>query len=149
MELGTLREDITKRAAAYETLAAKADDAAKTDAGPAPSCDDSVGGTASGGVHTAQAFYHRLQARITRVESSLKPTEGLELTHDVPDGHCYIEQLGYDQDMIVFTGHLASGRRCSVYVNVHAVNLCLTVSPLPGGETRQRIAFRGDAGSDA
>ncbi len=51
--------------------------------------------------------------------------------------------------MIIFTGHLASGRRCTVYVNVHAVNLCLTVSPLPAGETRQRIIFRGDAGPDA
>ncbi len=111
----------------------------KTDAGP--SGDDSVGGTAPGDVHTAQAFSHRLQARITRVESSLTPTEGLELPDDVPDGHCYIEQRGSDQDMLVFTGHLTSGRRCSVYVNVHPVNLCLTVSPRPGSQTRQRIAL--------
>jgi len=110
----------------------------KTDAGP--SGDASWGGTAPGDVHTAQAFYHRLQARVTRVESSLTPTAGLALTHDVPDGHCDIEQRGYDQAMIVFTGHLARGRRCSVYVNVHAVNLCLTVSPRPVSETRQRIA---------
>ncbi len=147
MEIGRLREEIAKRAAAYEMVAAKSDDAAKTDAGPASG--DAAAGAASGACHPARAFYQRLQARIARVEASLKPTEGLELTHDVPDGHCHIEQLGYDQDMIIFTGHLASGRRCCVYLNVHAVNLCLTVSPLPAGETRQRVTFRNDAGPDA
>ena len=148
MEIGKLREEIAKRAAAYEKTAAKADDAAKGASEPAGG-DASATGTPGAGDHPAQAFYRRLEARITRVEASLKPTEGLELTHDVPDGHCYIEQLGYDQDMIVFTGHLASGRRCSVFVNVHAVNLCLTVSPLPAGETRHHIVFRGDAVPEA
>lgn len=141
MEIGKLREEIARRAAAYDKAAPKPDDAASGDAAPS-------GGAGTTG-HAAQGFYRRLEARIRRVEASLKPTEGLELTHDVPDGHCYIEQLGYDQEMIIFTGHLASGRRCTVYVHVHAVNLCLTVSPLTTDETRPRLVFRGDAGPDA
>lgn len=148
MEIGKLREEIARRAAAYEKVAARADDSARADAAPVGG-DAAAGGSAAGSGQTAQAFYRRLEARIARVTAALKPTEGLELTHDVPDGHCYIEQLGYDQDMIVFTGHLTSGRRCEVYVHVHAVNLCLTVAPLPNGETRQRIVFRGDALPDA
>lgn len=148
MEIGKLREEIAKRAAAYEKTAAKPDDVARGASEPAAG-EAAAHGSAGPTGNPAQAFYRRLEARISRVEASLKPTEGLELTHDVPDGHCYIEQLGYDQDMIVFTGHLASGRRCTVYVNVHAVNLCLTVSALPAGESRQRIVFRGDAGPDA
>lgn len=148
MEIGKLREEIAKRAAAYEKTVARADDRsghgsdggredAPPSAGPAPQ--------GSG----AQAFYRALERRVRRIEASLKPNEGLELTHDVPDGHCYIEQLAYDQDMVVLTGHLASGRRCTVFVHVHAVNLCLTISPLPAGETGQRVVFRGELGADA
>lgn len=146
MEINKLREQIAKRAAAFESAAPAADAASVADL---PTQADGtltpsgVRGVSRGG---ARAFHDTLRARITRIESTLKPGERIEMTHDVPDGHCYVEQVEYQgDDMLVFTGHLASGHRCTIFVHFNAVNLCLTTSTVLDGEQRQRIVFRGDA----
>jgi len=142
MDIDKLRQEIARRAAAYEDTHKTADGG-----GAAPQADGT--GIPAGAGGSAQSFYRRLFARVQRMEARLKPTERIELTHDVPDGHCYVEQVGYDgDDMLAFTGHLASGHRCTVLVHVHAVNLCITVAPLAAGEARTRIAFREDAQQD-
>lgn len=152
MDINKLREEISKRAAAYEKESPR-------DAGPkvvpfapepatalAPPPPMRPGGAQAGG---ARAFHDTLRSRVTSIEGRLKPVEQIELIHDVPDGHCTIEQVGYQGDeMMVFTGHLASGRRCTVFVHLHAVNLCVTVGTLPAGESRTPIAFKGDGAHD-
>lgn len=148
MSIEKIREEMAKRAAAYEKDGARSENgpraavmmAAEPDMTSAP-----VVAAPSG----AREFYATLKHRIASIEARLRPVDNIELIHDVPDGHCVIEQIGYQgDDMMVFSGHLASGRRCSVFVHVHAVNLCLTVAPLPPGETRQPIAFKADAAHD-
>lgn len=139
MEINKLREQIAKRAAAFEGAAPAADAVAVADL---PAAQDGARPASRGG---AKAFHDTLRTRVGRIESTLKPGERVELTHDVPDGHCYVEQVEYHgDDMLVFTGHLASGHRCTVFVHVHAVNLCLTTSNVMDGEQRQRVVFRGD-----
>lgn len=142
MEINKLREQIAKRAAAYEGSGAAeavglADDTSHG--------DGAQGGARSGSRGAARAFHDTLRTRISRIESTLKPGERVEVTHDVPDGHCYVEQFEYQgEDMLVLTGHLASGHRCTVFVHLNAVNLCLTTAPVVDGDQR-RIVFRGDA----
>lgn len=137
MEINKLREQIAKRAAAYEGSTA-----AET---MAPADDGAQAAARSGSRGAAKAFHDTLRARISRIESTLKSGERVEVTHDVPDGHCYVEQFEYHgEDMLVLTGHLASGHRCTVFVHVNAVNLCLTTAAVVDGDQR-RIVFRGDA----
>lgn len=144
MEINKLREQIAKRAAAYEgTPAMDAVGLADEPSGGEGTQAAPVGRAASRGA--ARAFHDTLRTRISRIESTLKPGERVEVTHDVPDGHCYVEQFEYHgEDMIVLTGHLASGHRCTVFVHLNAVNLCLTTAPVVDGDQR-RIIFRGDA----
>lgn len=145
MEINKLREQIAKRAAAYEG-SAPAEAAGRPGD---PSRVDGAQGSSSSGRQgsrgAAKTFHDTLRARISRIESTLKPGERVEVTHDVPDGHCYVEQFEYyGEDMLVLAGHLASGHRCTVFVHVNAVNLCVTTAPVVDGEQR-RISFRGDA----
>lgn len=141
MEINKFREQVAKRAAGYEGFtsaeAGLSDDTSHTNGAP--------GGVRAGSRGAARAFHDTLRTRISRIESMLKPGERVEVTHDVPDGHCYVEQFEYHgEDMLVLTGHLASGHRCTVFVHLNAVNLCLTTASVVDGDHR-KIVFRGDA----
>lgn len=141
MEINKLREQIAKRAAAYEGSSSP-DGVVLADE---PVNGNGAANGASVRRGAARAFHDTLRTRINRIEATLKPGERVEVTHDVPDGHCYVEQFEYHgEDMIVLTGHLASGHRCTVFVHLNAVNLCLTTAPVVDGDQR-RIVFRGDA----
>ena len=148
MNIEKIREEIAKRAAAYEKDSARSENGLKAAVMLAAE-SDMPSAPVVAAPPSAREFYTALKSRIAAIEARLKPVENIELIHDVPDGHCVVRQIGYEgDDMIVLTGQLASGRHCSVFVHVHAVNLCLTVAPLPPGETRQPISFRADATHD-
>lgn len=148
MNIEKIREEFAKRAAAYEKDGARSDNGVKAAVMLAAESDMPTAHVVAAPAG-AREFYAALKHRVSAIEARLKPVGNIELIHDVPDGHCVVRQIGYDgDDMIVLTGQLASGRHCSVFVHVHAVNLCLTVAPLPPGETRQPITFRTDAAHD-